>query len=48
MIEHRTIECLRRKYASLQPELDERARRCWAAAEALAARGDGGPAAADF
>jgi hypothetical protein len=36
MIDHRTIECLRRKYALMQPELDERARRCWAAAEALA------------
>jgi hypothetical protein len=36
MIDHQTIACLRQKYALLQPELDERARRCWAAAEALA------------
>jgi hypothetical protein len=36
MIDHQMIECLRRKYALLQPELDERARRCRAAAEALA------------
>src|SRR5436309_14646080 len=36
MIDHQTVECLRRKYAMLQPELDERARRCWAATEALA------------
>lgn len=36
MIDHRTIEVLWQKYALLQPELDERARRCWAAAEALA------------
>jgi len=36
MIDHQTIECLQQKYALLQPELDERARRCWAATEALA------------
>jgi hypothetical protein len=36
MIDHQTLECLRRKYTLLQPELDERARRCWAATEALA------------
>jgi hypothetical protein len=35
MIDHQTIACLRQKYALLQPELDERARRCWAATEAL-------------
>lgn len=36
MIDHQTLECLRQKYALLQLELDERARRCWAATEALA------------
>jgi Rhodopirellula transposase DDE domain len=36
MIDHRTIEVLWQKYALLLPELDERGRRCWAAAEALA------------
>jgi hypothetical protein len=35
MLDHQTIACLRQKYALLQPELDERARRCWAATEAL-------------
>src|SRR5213082_58037 len=36
MIDPRTLDSLRRKYALLRPELDERARRCWAATEALA------------
>lgn len=36
MIDHQTLECLRRKYTLLQPDLDERGRRCWAATEALA------------
>jgi hypothetical protein len=36
MIDHQTIATIRRKYALLRPELDERARRCWAATEALA------------
>src|SRR5215207_6253342 len=36
MIDHHTIESVRQKFALLQPELDERARRCWAATEALA------------
>lgn len=36
MIDHHGIELLRQKYLLLRPELDERARRCWAAIEALA------------
>jgi Rhodopirellula transposase DDE domain len=36
MIDHQTIECIRQKYALLRAELDERARRCWAATEAMA------------
>jgi hypothetical protein len=44
MIDHRTIASIRQKYALLRIELDERARRCWAAAEALAL-GYGGVAA---
>ena len=36
MIDHRTIENIEQKFALLCPELDERARRCWVAAEALA------------
>ena len=44
MIDHRTVESIRQKYALLRLELDERARRCWAAAEALAL-GYGGVAA---
>src|SRR5260370_8047032 len=36
MIDHRTIDSIRQKYALLENELDERARRCWAASEALA------------
>lgn len=36
MIDQHVIEIVRRKYALLLPELDERARRCWAATEALA------------
>src|SRR5258708_1099806 len=36
MIDHRTIDSIRQKYALLESELDERARRCWAASEALA------------
>jgi hypothetical protein len=36
MIDQRVIELIRQKYILLRPELDERARRCWAATEALA------------
>jgi len=36
MIDHHEIEILRQKYHHLRPELDERARRRWAAAEAMA------------
>src|SRR4051794_6032869 len=36
MISQQTIALIRQKYAFLEPELDERARRCWAATEALA------------
>jgi hypothetical protein len=36
MISHRAIETIRRKYALLDAEMDERTRRCWAATEALA------------
>src|SRR5947208_2139121 len=36
MIDQRVIEIIRQKYIRLRPELDERARRCWAATEALA------------
>lgn len=36
MIDHHVIEIIRQKYLLLRPELDERARRCWAAAEAMA------------
>jgi transposase len=36
MIDRHQIEIIRRKYLLLRSELDERARRCWAAAEAKA------------
>jgi hypothetical protein len=36
MIDHHVVANIRRRYALLRPELDERARRCWAATEALA------------
>jgi hypothetical protein len=36
MIEHEAVECIRQKYALLRDEMDERTKRCWAAAEALA------------
>jgi hypothetical protein len=36
MIDPHVIRVIRRKYALLRPELDERARRLWAAAEAMA------------
>ena len=36
MIDHETVECLRQKYVLLRAAMDERARRCWAAAEAMA------------
>jgi hypothetical protein len=36
MIDQHEIEIIRQKYTLLRPELDERARRCWAAVEALA------------
>jgi hypothetical protein len=36
MIDYHEIEIIRQKYLLLRPELDERARRCWAAAEAMA------------
>ena len=36
MIDQHQIEIIRQKYILLRPELDERARRCWAAAEATA------------
>jgi hypothetical protein len=35
MIDQNEIEIIRQKYCLLRPELDERARRCWAAAEAM-------------
>lgn len=35
MIATSTIDTIRRKYQLLRPELDERARRCWAGTEAL-------------
>jgi len=35
MIDQHVIETIRQKYLLLQPELDERSRRCWAAAEAM-------------
>lgn len=44
MIDHRTVVSIGQKYALLQRELDERARRCWAATEALAS-GYGGVSA---
>jgi hypothetical protein len=36
MIDHEAVECIRRKYALLRADMDERTRRCWAATEALA------------
>jgi hypothetical protein len=36
MIDQQRTECIRQKYLLLRPELDGRARRCWAATEALA------------
>src|SRR5215207_4870469 len=36
MIDQDEIEIIRQKYTLLRPELDERARRCWAATEAMA------------
>jgi hypothetical protein len=36
MIDQRVIEIIRQKHVLLHPELDQRARRCWAATEALA------------
>jgi Rhodopirellula transposase DDE domain len=36
MNDHRMLENIGQKFALLRPELDERARRCWAATEALA------------
>jgi hypothetical protein len=36
MIDQHEIDIIRQKYTLLCPELDERARRCWAAAEAMA------------
>jgi len=36
MIDHHEMDIIRQKYLLLRPELDERARRCWAAVEAMA------------
>lgn len=36
MIDQHVIAVIRQKYTLLRPELDERARRCWAATEAMA------------
>src|SRR5262245_9321086 len=47
MIDHRTVVSIGQKYDLLHCQLDERARRCWAATEALAL-GYGGVSAVAF